>query len=163
MKRKVAAITAAVVLPASVAAGVGAAAWARQNGSDLPQISAFSNGHSTRVGPYFYCKVLDLTDCQNAGTQGELAVDERNAIQLSVPSPIGASPWRLMLVYDDPADTTTQVFRPDTRLAVTIPTVDPQRGRLQGFVVQLMTLGVDEKGEVRELPHAEWSVRTAWR
>jgi len=162
VKRTVAAITAAVVLPAAVAAGVGAATWARHGGSDLPQISAFSHGHATRVGPYFFCNVLNLADCQNPGTQGELAVDERNPIQLSVPSAIGASPWRLMLVYEDPADTTTAVFRPGARLAVTIPTVDAQRGRLHGFVVQLMTLGVDEKGELREVPHAEWSVRTAW-
>ena len=35
------------------------------------------------------------------------------------------------------------MFRPGTRLAVTIPSVDPQRGRLTGIVVQLLTLVVD--------------------
>ena len=84
------------------------------------------------------------------------------AVQLSVPAAIGGAPWRLLRVYEDPADTTTTVFRPNTRLAVTIPTVDPQRGRLTGVVVQLLTLVVDESGELRDVPHAEWSVRTAW-
>ena len=32
----------------------------------------------------------------------------------------------------------------------------------QGFAVQLLTLGVDQQGELREIPHAEWSVRTVW-
>ena len=54
------------------------------------------------------------------------------------------------------------VFRPDTRLAVTIPTVDPHRGRLTGLVVQLLTLVLDRAGELREVPHAEWSIRTVW-
>jgi len=161
-KRTFTALAAVLVLLAAVAAGVGAWAWARHGGSDLPEISAFSHGTTTRVGPYFYCNVLNLADCQNPGTQGDLVVDERHPIQLSVPSAIGSAPWRLMLVYEDPADTTTAVFRPHSRLAVTIPTVDAQRGRLRGFVVQLMTLGVDEKGELHDLPHAEWSVRTAW-
>jgi hypothetical protein len=62
-------------------------------------------------------------------------------------------------VYEDPAKTTTSVFRPNSRLAVTIPTVDPQRGRLTGIVVQLLTLVVDPTGELRDTPHAEWSVR----
>jgi hypothetical protein len=51
------------------------------------------------------------------------------------------------------------MFRPGTRLAVTIPTVDPQRGRLTGIVVQLLTLVVDPSGELRDAAHAEWSVR----
>ena len=37
-------------------------------------------------------------------------------------------------------------FRPDSTLAVTIPTVDPQRGKLTGFAVQLPTLVRDEAG-----------------
>ena len=57
---------------------------------------------------------------------------------------------------------TTTFFRPDSRLAVTIPTVDPQRGRLTGIAVQLMTLVVDQAGELHGAPHAEWSVRTVW-
>ena len=28
--------------------------------------------------------------------------------------------------------------------------------------MQLLTLGVDQTGELREMPHAEWSVRTVW-
>ena len=51
------------------------------------------------------------------------------------------------------------MFRPSTRFAVTIPSVDPQRGRLTGIVVQLLTLVVDASGELRDVPHAEWSVR----
>jgi hypothetical protein len=54
------------------------------------------------------------------------------------------------------------MFRPGTRLAVTIPSFDPQRGRLTGIVVQLLTLVVDPSGELRDVPHAEWSVRTVF-
>ena len=162
MNRLVAVVAAVAVVLASVGAGTGAWLWARHGGSPQPEISAYSQGRTTRVGPYFYCNVLDLNDCQTPQTQGELVVDERDPIQLSVPTAIGTAPWRLMQVYEDPVDTTTTVFRPDARLAVTIPTVDPQRGRLQGFAVQLLTLGVDPKGELRELPHAEWSMRTVW-
>ena len=54
-------------------------------------------------------------------------------------------------------------FRPDTKLAVTIPTVDPHRGRLFGLAVQLPTLVRDEAGNEFPVPHAEWSVRTVWR
>jgi hypothetical protein len=80
-------------------------------------------------------------------------------VQLSVPEAISRAPWRLLRVYEDPVNTTTTMFRPGTRLAVTIPTVDPQRGRLTGIVVQLLTLVVDPSGELRDAAHAEWSVR----
>jgi hypothetical protein len=67
-------------------------------------------------------------------------------------------------VYEDPTNTATTFFRPNSRLAVTIPTLDPQRGRLTGIVVQLLTLVVDDRQmnditTVRAVPHAEWSVR----
>jgi hypothetical protein len=106
-----------------------------------------------------YCNVLNLDDCQAPQTQGELPVSERYPVQLSVPEAISRAPWRLLRVYEDPVNTTTTMFRPGTRLAVTIPTVDPQRGRLTGIVVQLLTLVVDPSGELRDAPHAEWSVR----
>jgi len=40
--------------------------------------------------------------------------------------------------------------------------VDPLRGRLTGVAVQLLTLVLTQNGELHELPHAEWSVRTVW-
>ena len=67
-----------------------------------------------------------------------------------------------MQVYEDTQNTTVSTFRPDTRLAVTIPTEDPQRGRLTGLAVQLLTLVTDENDEIREVPHAEWSIRMVW-
>jgi hypothetical protein len=155
-------VLAVVVVLASTAAGVGAWFLAREHGPQRPEISAYSHGHLTRVGPYLYCKVLDLNDCETPQAQGQLPVNARDPVQLSVPTAIGRAPWRLLRVYEDPANTTTTVFRPNTRLAVTISTVDPQRGRLTGIVVQLMTLVVDTAGELRDVPHAEWSVRTLW-
>lgn len=152
------AVLLAVVMLASAAAGIGAWALAREHGPRRPEISAYSHGHLTRVGPYFYCNVLDLGDCQTPRAQGELPVNARDPVQLSVPMAIGRAPWRLLRVYEDAANTTTTVFRPGSRLAVTIPTVDPQRGRLTGIVVQLMTLVVDPAGELRDVAHAEWSV-----
>jgi hypothetical protein len=153
---------AAVLLVLASAAGIGAWLLAREQGPPRPKISAYSHGHLTRVSPYRYCNVLDLGDCQTPQAQGELPVNARDSVQLSVPKAIGRAPWRLLRVYEDPANTTTTVFRPNSRLAVTIATVDAQRGRLTGIVVQLMTLVLDTAGELRSAPHAEWSVRTMW-
>jgi hypothetical protein len=72
--------------------------------------------------------VLDLTDCQNAGSDGELRVNSHAPVQLSVPTPIGQAPWWLLTVYEDSAIPATAFYRPGSRLAVTIPTVDPLTG-----------------------------------
>jgi hypothetical protein len=159
VKRGVAALLAAVVVLLSVGAGIGTWLLVRQPGPQRPEISAYSHGHLIRVGPYFYCNVLSLDDCQEPQTQGELPVSEHYPVQLSVPEAISRAPWRLLQVYEDPDNTATTLFRPGTRLAVTIPSVDSQRGRLTGIVVQLLTLVVDPSGELRDVPHAEWSVR----
>lgn len=157
----------AIVLALAVvvaAAGGGITGWLllRDHSPEHPEISAYSRGQLTRVGPFVYCNVLNLNDCQTPQAQGELDVDDRDPVQLSVPGQISGAPWRLMQVYDDAKDPIITTFRPDTRLAETIPTVDPKRGRLTGFTVQLLTLVVDENGELRDAPHAEWSVRTVW-
>jgi hypothetical protein len=159
VKRGVAVLLAALVTLLAVGAGVGTWLLVRRPGPQRPEISAYSHGHLIRVGPYLYCNVLNLDDCQTPQTQGELPVSGRYPVQLSVPEAISRAPWRLLQVYEDPANTTTTMFRPGTRLAVTIPTLDPQRGRLTGIVVQLLTLVVDPSGELRDAPHAEWSVR----
>ncbi|GAA2811895.1 DUF2771 domain-containing protein [Mycolicibacterium pallens] len=151
-----------LVVLASAGAGVGAWALTRDTGSDLPEISAYSHGKAVRVGPYVYCNVVNLNDCQNPQNQGQLSVTERYPVQLSVPTSIGRAPWRLLRVYEDERNSTTTIYRPNTELAVTIPTVDPQRGRLTGVVVQLLTLVQDQNGELSDAPHAEWSVRLAW-
>lgn len=163
MKRPVAVLVTALVVLASVAGGFGAWLLAREHGPSRPEISAYSHGHLTRVGPYLYCRVFDLTACQTPQAQGELPVTVRDPVQLSVPTAIGRAPWRLLRVYEGPANATVTIFRPDTRLAVTIATVDPQRGRLTGIVVQLMTLVVNPAGELQDIPHAEWSVRMVWK
>jgi Protein of unknown function (DUF2771) len=160
--RRIVSVLAVVVLLAGVGAGLVVWLVVRDLPPRQPEISAYSRGHLTRVGPYRYCNVLNLNDCQEPQTQGELPVNGRDPVQLSVPTSIGRAPWRLLRVYENPRDTTTTVYRPDTRLAVTIPTVDAQRGRLTGVVVQLLTLVVDANGELTDLPHAEWSVRTVW-
>lgn len=159
MKRGVALLLSGVLVLLCVATGVGAWLLVREPGPQRPEISAYSHGHMTRVGPYLYCNVLNLDDCQSPQTEGELPVSERYPVQLSVPDAIYRAPWRLLQVYDDPSNTTATLFRPSTRFAVTIPTVDPHRGRLTGIVVQLLTLVMDPSGELRDVPHAEWSVR----
>lgn len=150
------------VLAVLVSAGTGAWLLARSSGPKQPQISAYSHGQLTRVRPYLFCNVLDLNDCQMTQAQGELTVNSREPVQLSVGSVIGRAPWRLLLAYQEPFYTTATLFRPNTRLAVTIPTVDAQRGLLSGLVVQLLTLVVDPAGQLNEVPHAEWSVRIRW-
>jgi Protein of unknown function (DUF2771) len=157
--RGAAALLAVVVVLLAVAAGVGAWLLVRKPGPQRPEISAYSHGHLIRVGPYQYCNVLNLDDCQTPQAQGELPASACYPVQLSVPEAISRAPWRLLQVYQDPTNTTSTLFRPNSRLAITIPTVDPQRGQLTGIVVQLLTLVVDPSGELHDVPHAEWSVR----
>lgn len=161
MKRGLAVLL-AVVLVAS--AGTGLLLWrlSRHNDSDLPEISAYSHGQSVRVGPYRYCQVLDLDNCQTPQTTGDLAVSSRNPVQLSVPSAIARAPWWLIRAYEDAPSPVVSEFRPGTTLAVTIPTVDARFGKLTGLAVQVPTLVRDEAGNEFPLPHAEWSVRTSW-
>lgn len=159
MKRGVAVLLAGLMTLLCVAVGVGTWLLVRPSGPHRPEISAYSHGHLTRVGPYLYCSVLNLDDCDTPQAQGELKVSERYPVQLSVPDAIYRAPWRLLQVYEDPTNTTSTIFRPNTRFAVTIPPVDPHRGRLVGIVVQLLTLVADPAGELRDVPHAEWSVR----
>lgn len=162
MRRQLAWVLAALVVLAAAGAGVGAWRLARAHSSALPQISAYSHGTTVRVGPYLYCNVVDLNDCAKNAVQGQLPVTERFPVQLSLPPAISSAPWRLLRVYSDERDTTETSFRPGQQFAVKVPTVDPQRGKLLGVVVQLMTLVQDQNGELHDLPHAEWSVRLAW-
>ena len=130
--------------------------------AEHPEISAYTRGQLVRVGPYRYCNVSDLTQCDVPKTMGELAVTSRNSIQLSVPEAIWRAPWVLLRAYEGPDDTVVESFAPKTKRAVTIPTVDPRRGRLTGIAVELPTWVRDEQGNEFPLPHAEWSVSAVW-
>ena len=158
--RGAAALLAVVVVLLAAAAGVGAWLLVRKPGPQRPEISAYSHGHLIRVGPYQYCNALNLDDCQTPQAQGR-AARRVHAIRCSsrYPKPFRGHRGGCCRCMTDPTNTTSTLFRPNSRLAVTIPTVDPQRGRLTGIVVQLLTLVVDRSGELREVPHAEWSVR----
>ena len=158
MKRVLAAL-AVVVVVVSVATGVLIWRLSPEQTPKYPEISAFSHGQLTRVGPYRYCDVFNPTKCRVFEQQGELAVTERDPVQLSVPSAISEAPWVLLRRYED--SDVIEEFRRDSRLAVTIPTVDPHRGKLNGIAVYLQTL-VMLDGEEVPAPHAEWSVRTVW-
>ena len=159
MKRVVAAL-AIVAVVASVLTGVLVWHLVKHPPPKHPEISAYSDGKLVRVGPYRYCEVLNPTDCDTPQTAAELNVDPRHTVQLSVPPAIARAPWVLVRSYEG-ADVVDE-FRPNTKLAVTIPTVDPNRGKLFGLAVQLPTLVRDEAGNEFPVPHAEWSVRTVW-
>jgi hypothetical protein len=159
VKRLVAAL-AVVVVVASALTGVLIWRLADDPQPEHPEISAYSHGQLVRVGPYRFCEVLNPTDCETPRMDGELTVDPRHPVQLSVPPAIARAPWILVRSYEG-ADVVDE-FRPDTKLAVTIPTVDPHRGKLFGVAVQLPTLVRDEAGNEFPVPHAEWSVRTVW-
>ena len=156
------AVLAVVAVLAAVATGVLIWRLTRHPASDHPEISAYTRGQLVRIGPYKYCAVLNPTDCEIPRTDGELAVNPRHPdpIQLSVPPAIASAPWLLVRTYED-SDVVNE-FRPDSTHAVTIPTTDPQRGRLFGFAVQLPTLVRDEQGNEFPWTHAEWSVKTVW-
>ena len=158
--KRVIALLAVVVVVASIGTGVLIWQLVQEPRQEHPEISAYSHGQLTRVGPYRYCEVLDLNDCETPETIGELAIDGRHPVQLSVPPAIARAPWLLGRAYED--SDVVEEFRPDSRLAVTIPTVDPHRGKLIGIVVQLPTLVRDEAGNEFPLSHAEWSIKTVW-
>lgn len=154
------AVLAAVAVLASVATGVLIWRLTRYPAPDHPEITAYTRGQLVRVGPYQYCAVLNPTDCETPHTDGELTVDPRHPVQLSVPSAIAAAPWVLVRSYEG-SDVVNE-FRPGTTHAVTVPTMDPHRGRLFGLAVQLPTIVRDEQGNEFPWTHAEWSVRTVW-
>ncbi|MGB8403510.1 MAG: DUF2771 domain-containing protein [Mycobacterium sp.] len=160
--KRIVAMLAAVALVAT--AGTGVLIWrmSRSHGPGLPQISAFSNGQLTRVGPYSYCEVLNLDKCVVPAVWGELTVNSRHPVQLSVPEQIARAPWVLQLAYEDSPLAQMKWIRPNTRMTMTIATVDPNHGRLLGFAVQLLTMVRDANGNEGPVPHAEWSVRTNW-
>ena len=155
------AVLAAVAVLASVATGVLIWRLTRNPAPEHPEISAYTRGQLVRVGPYRYCNVMNPTDCDVPKAMGELAVTSRNPVQLSVPPAIAQAPWVLVRSYEGPDDR-RRTFAPNTTRAVTIPTMDPHRGRLSGFAVELPTLVRDEQGNEFPLTHAEWSVSTVW-
>ena len=97
--------------------------------------------------------MVDLNDCVKGGVQGELSV------AAAIRSSCRCRPDRRCAVASaaglpDDKDTVATAYHPGTRLAVTIPTVDPRRGRMMGLVVQMLTLVKDQNGELHDLPHA---------
>jgi hypothetical protein len=158
--KRVIASLAVVVVVASIGTGVLIWRLAQHPPPKHPQISAYTDGQLARVGPYLYCNVRNLNECENPRTEGELAVDRRHPVQLSVPPTISRGLWLLASSYED--GDVVQTFRARTTLAVTIPTYDPQRGRLFGIAVQLPTIVTNQAGEEFPIMHAEWSVKTVW-
>ena len=157
MKRVIAILAVVAVL---ASAGTAVLVWQLSKGAhpNYPELSVFARGHTERVAPYRYCTV-DLTECSNSGAESTLSVNNLGPVQLSVPPAIGAAPWRLIRIFEDETPLSTE-FRPGTRAAVTIPTVDANHGKLVGLVVQVPSKFIGENGDW--IPHAEWSVRTAW-
>jgi hypothetical protein len=158
--KRVLAALAVVVVVASIGTGVLIWRLAQTPPPKHAQISAYTDGQLARTGPYRYCNVLNPTECENPQTDGELTVDRRHPVQLSVPPAISRALWILVRSYED--GDIVETFRPHTTLAVTIPTYDPRRGRLFGLAVQLPTLVRDEAGNEFPFAHAEWSVRMVW-
>jgi hypothetical protein len=160
--KRVIAILAAVAVVASLATGALIWQLTRTPTQTHPEISAYTHGQLVRVGPYRYCDVFVITRCDTPETIGELVVTSRDPVQLSVPPAIARAPWVLIRAFEGGGEPAVEEFRPDSKLAVTIPTVDPHRGRLTGIAVQLPTLVRDEQNNEFPWPHAEWSVATVW-
>lgn len=160
--KRIALILAAVALVSTLLTGALVWQLSRAPKPEHPEISAFTRGQLVRVGPYRYCDVYVITKCDIPETVGRLVVNPRDPVQLSVPPSIARAPWVLIRAYEDGRDAAVDEFRPDAKLAVTVPTVDPRRGRLTGIAVQLPTLVRDESGNEFPWPHAEWSVATVW-
>ena len=95
--KRVVAVLVTVALLSMVGAGVLVWRLTRDRSPELPEISAFSHGHLTRVGPYRFCQVFNPTDCVVPASQGELPVTGRHPVQLSIPESIARAPWVLLL------------------------------------------------------------------
>jgi hypothetical protein len=160
MKRWVAVLAGCALVLASIGEGLLVWRFARHQGPQYPEISAYSRSETVRVGPYLYCTprvegktiLIADDDCVEPGNSGTLVVDADNAVQLSVPEELARGPWRVNLSYE-----ISDVEGPhpdDQSRALTIPTVDPLRGRLQYFVVGLP----DPAGRY----YAEWTVNAVW-
>ncbi len=160
--KRIVSILIGVAVVAATCTGVLVWRLSRSHGPQYPQISAYSNGQLTRVGPYQYCDVLDLNACVMPADTGELTVNSRHPVQLSVSERIARAPWVLKLAYEDSPIPQATLMTPNTRMTATIPTVDPHHGRLLGIAVQLLTLVRDTDNQEVPFPHAEWSVRTNW-
>jgi hypothetical protein len=156
----------AVLAIVAVAASVATAAliWrlTRTPAPRHPEISAYTHGQLVVVGPYKFCDVLNPTRCEVPKAMGELIVTSRNPVQLSVPEAIWKAPWVLLRAYEGADNSIVETFAPNAKRAVTIPTVDPHRGRLTGIAVELPTLVRDEAGDEFPVPHAEWSISAVW-
>jgi len=161
VKRVITALVTVVVVMCGVAA-VGIWLLVRDQPQQLPEISAYSTGHTIRVGPYKYCKVLNLDDCEFAQTVGELHVSDRYPVQVSVPGVISRGLWGLLRLYDNPADNGEDRMRPGT-FASTVATVGPHGGRLDKIEVHLFTRARTPTGEEWFVAHAVWSVSMVWR
>lgn len=159
--RRIVTLLATVAVLAAAATGLLIWRLTRTPAAEHPEISAYTHGQLVSVGPYQYCDVIEVTDCEIPRTVGELVVSSRDPVQLSVPAAIAKAPWMLIRAYEG-SDSVVEEFRPGTRLVVTIPTVDPHHGRLTGIAVQLPTLVRDEENNEHPWAHAEWSVRTIW-
>ncbi|PRC45303.1 DUF2771 domain-containing protein, partial [Mycobacterium sp. ITM-2017-0098] len=68
--KRVVAVLATVALLSSIATGVLVWRLTRDHAPQLPEISAYSQGHLARVGPYRFCRVFDPTDCIVPADQG---------------------------------------------------------------------------------------------
>ena len=156
------AVLAAVAVLATAATGVLVWRLSRNPPPKHPEISAYTHGQLVVVGPYKYCAVFNPTRCEVPRAMGELNVTSRNPVQLSVPEAIWAAPWVLLRAYEGPENSLVETFAPKAKRAVTIPTVDPRRGRLTGIAIELPTLVRDAQGNEFPVPHAEWSVSTVW-
>ncbi|MET0474875.1 MAG: DUF2771 domain-containing protein [Mycobacterium sp.] len=160
MKRVVVVLASVALLASLATAGL---IWllSRTPTPKYPEISAYSRGQLVRIGPYFFCQPRNSGECDTPGTVGQLTVDDRDPVQLSLPPAIARSWWELRRDYGPQAPPQITEYLPGSdQLAVTIPTSDPARGRLAGITVQLKTLAVDQDGNELEWRHAEWSVAT---
>lgn len=160
--KRVAVVLACVTLVASLFTGALVWQLSRAPQQKYPEISAYTREQLVRVGPYRYCDVFVITNCDTPKTVGTLVVNWRDPIQLSVPPAIARAPWVLIRAYEGDAEPAVSEFRPNATLAVTIPTVDPRLGRLTGIAVQLPTLVRDAQNNEFPWPHAEWSIATVW-
>jgi hypothetical protein len=156
-------VTVLATVVALMCAVVGTGIWLLMHNRppQRPQISAYSNGQLTTTGPFTYCPVLDLNNCESPHAVGELHITDNYPVQLSVPAQISRGLWGLLRLYDNPDDNDETKMRPGTS-ASTLATVGPHGGRLERIEVHLFTRARTPTGEEWYIAHAVWSMVMVW-
>lgn len=120
--------------------------------------------HTQEIPPYTICELdqecdggepptFALGSADGAGDSGASGGE----VKVKVPDEIASISWRLLLVYDDPAENSEQIFQSGEANETTFAPVTESGARI--VVAEVTTLDIDKGDDGEEIPViATWSV-----